>query len=157
MPKPHALVELMLKLDLLSQPFHFLMPDKKEFYRSFLGSFLTFVTVFIVITFGSLRISELSSSLSYDVNENYHPHAFKPMDPFGTKNGFAVAIGITDYDAIALESYKEDPEIGTLNFYLKKFETQLEFIPIKTRWCKLSDFTFDQTNEMTESGFYPVI
>lgn len=76
-----------------------------------------------MIAFGAYKIASLSSSHSYDVVENYHRHAFEPIHPFGTKDGFAVAIGITDYDAIAMESYEEDPEIGTLNFYLKKFET----------------------------------
>lgn len=36
----------------------------------------------------------------------------------------------------------------------------MEIIPVKTRWCKHSDFSFDDQNHdemVTESGFYPVI
>jgi hypothetical protein len=117
MAKRFTFNELMLKVDFFGQPFHFLLPDKHQYYRSFLGAMLSILMVTLVLAFTVYRFVSLSEKWTYYVAENYHRFAFGATEAFKSKDGFAVAVGITEFDGKSIQDYVEDPSVGTLKFY----------------------------------------
>ena len=66
-------------------------------------------------------------------------------DSFGSRNGFMVAAGVSDYSSNT--EYIEDPEIGTIKLIKKSWDSTdlngsgaLKFEEIPTRPCTLNDF-----------------
>ena len=85
------------------------------------------------------------------------------MDTFGSKDGFAVAAGITNFvdgDSTTLEKL-EDLSIGQVKFFVKSWgkdaisgEDDL-FLELESRDCLESDFN-DVEGTNKDSMFYPI-
>ena len=76
-------------------------------------------------------------------------------DSFGSENGFHLAAGVTDYSSN--EEPIEDPEIGTIKFIKKTWDSTdldgggaFKFEEIPTRPCTSEDFF-----EESDTSFYP--
>ena len=136
--------QMILSLDLYYKPFSFLMPDHRDRYRSHFGAFLSIVTFFIVIVYASYKLNEMYVNTSFQVEEVEQEEVFASNATFTTADGFYVAAAITEYDRDP--NPIEDPEVGTLKMYLKKWDVYDEenggvtFEEVVLRPCQESDF-----------------
>ena len=74
-------------------------------------------------------------------------------------DGFKVAAGVTTYDGT--QGLIEDPEIGTVKFYLKyynnpDFDEEFGFHELESEYCDPAVDFNDVENNNPESGFFPL-
>ena len=66
----------MLRADLYKQPFRFLLPDRQDRYRTFIGSLLSIFTFTVLTLFALYRIITMLSMEDYKIQvhelENYY-------------------------------------------------------------------------------------
>lgn len=108
-----------LKVDFYKQPFKLLLPDGNDTYKTFIGSFLSVLTIITMVTYASYKFANLLDSSDFRVQERKHENQFAVNATFGYQEGFAVAALV-----IGFENRTEDiidPEIGELKFYLKQW------------------------------------
>ena len=86
---------------------------------------------------------------------------YKDSDAFTTDDGLHIAAGVISFEDDPSVGTKEDPEIGTLKFYLKAWDFndpvtggELTFTEIPLRPCQNKDFNNGDGNNL-ESKFYP--
>ena len=109
-----------LSLDLFRQPFNFLLPDEKANYRTFLGSLLSLLTIFLLIGFAAYKLTAISVNSDYKIQLHDQKFFYDASDEFTFQDhGFMVAAAITAYDGSPADI--TDPEIGEVKFYMKKF------------------------------------
>ena len=101
------------------RPFYFMMPDKKEFYRSVCGTILSLMVLMIVLSYGSYKIKDLVEFKDYRLLESRVDNYFEDSANFTTNEGFHVAAGIVNTDDEYAVDNIEDPEIGTVKMYIK--------------------------------------
>ena len=58
-----------LGLDIHRQPIRLLLPNRNEMYRTFLRSLLCIVTLVLIVTYGSIKASELFRKQDYQVQK----------------------------------------------------------------------------------------
>ena len=83
-------------------------------------------------------MQDLVSYNNYKITNSYKENYYSEDKAFTRSDGFHVAAGIIDINIDPSESLVEDPEIGHLKFYNKKWiaETkELEFTELSTRYC----------------------
>ena len=155
-PKCSHYAQNVMVIDLYKRPFYFLMPDRTEYYRNYLGTCLSFFTLFLVLVYGFIKFGDLMEYKDYKVFEIKEENYFKDSDKFTSNDGFNIAAGIFGFE----ENFKEDPEVGTVKFYLKFWDTEnqethgaIQFKEVKTRPCQISDFN-DPQGSNSESRFY---
>ena len=84
---------------------------------------------------------------------------FKTFPGFSTEDGFNVAAAITAYDGKS--DVIEDPEIGTIKFYIKYWNhpelgDKFGFHELDSSLCDPEKDLNDVAGTKPESGFYPV-
>ena len=58
-------------------PFHFLVPDGREYYRSFLGTVLSLLTLLVLCTYLSYRVMVLVIKDEYTIMEYTEENHFE--------------------------------------------------------------------------------
>ena len=131
-----------LNLDIYRTPFLFKLPDNKERYRTFLGAILSVLTIIAVLAYGGYKFLVLFDYADYKVQAAVSENFYDLMDSFESPKGFNIAAGVTRYDSTA--EVVEDPDYGTVKFYLKSYglgEPGIAFDELPTRMCEpASDF-----------------
>ena len=93
----------------------------------------------------------------YKVQERNQFEYFEPTEIFGHNDGFALAIGLIQWDNKS--EMLEDPAYGSLKFKIKQWGDSAEgedaFIDLESRYCNSSDFN-DVEGTNTDSIFYPL-
>ena len=75
------------------------MPDESDKYRTMLGALFSLVTMLTVFSYAVFKLDNLFGFEEYRVQESTRYEFFKPSEPFGHKNGYALAAGLIDFDA----------------------------------------------------------
>ena len=129
-------------VDIFKRPFYFLMPDEKEYYSTYLGTMFSILSILILLSYSGYKLRDLFIYNNYRLYEQNELHYFNDADAFTTADGFHVAAGLISDDGSL-----EDPEIGTLKFYIKSWDVfdpetngELSFTEVKTRPCQANDF-----------------
>ena len=111
-----------LMFDLYEKPFNFLMPDHRDRYRTILGSFLSLITFVLVMGYAGYKFGNLLDYKDYKLMK-FEQENFYPMrEPFGTKHGFMLAAGVSEYNGETEPI--EDEEIGTVKLYKKTWDSE---------------------------------
>ena len=76
---------------------------------------LSILTLITIITFGSLKASELFSMQDYKVQMREQLEYYRSDEAFGARDGFMIAANVVDH---VNESTLNDPSIGTIGFML---------------------------------------
>ena len=71
--------------------------DRQTEYRTLVGAILSCLTFSLVGLFAIYKLLALINHAEYSVQKNTHNEYFTAIDPFGHDDGFAVAVGVTDY------------------------------------------------------------
>ena len=131
------------------------MPDHRDRYRTLLGSFLSIITLILVLAYGGYKFTDLMEYNDYRLMKVEQENFYDMRDPFGSPDGFMLALGVTDYTSN--KEPVEDPEIGIMKLIKKTWDATdldgggaLSFAEIPTRTCTAEDF-FDKS----KSSFYP--
>ena len=146
-------------MDLYRTPFLFLLPDSREQYSSFLGTVLSLLTMLLLGAYLSHRFTVLWLQEEYKITQYSEENYFDVFERFSVADGFKVAAGVTTYDGT--RGLIEDPEIGTVKFYLKyynnpDFEEEFGFHELESEYCDpVVDFN-DVDDSNPESGFFPL-
>lgn len=149
----------LLGLDMYRTPFLFFLPDHKEQYRTFLGAFLTILTLMMTIFFGSYKSFVLFSLADYKIME-INSHYFYPASrEMGLDQGFKISAAITAFDGSS--EIIEDPEIGKLEFYIKHWGDTIygptfDFYRLPTKICEPERDFNDLEGTNKDADFYPV-
>ena len=95
------------------------------------GAVCTLILAFIVFLFALYKLNVLIERSEYDVVVESFEYNFDQNNQFGLDDGFAIAAAITAYDSN--ENPIEDERIGTIQFYLKRWEGTkvFDFPPLK--------------------------
>ena len=93
-------------------------------YRSYCGATLSILTLVTIITFGSLKASELFSMQDYKVQTREQLEYYRSDEAFGTRDGFMIAANIFDNLSV---STLNDPSIGSIGFVLTNITTDPNF------------------------------
>lgn len=141
----HNFAEYFLKMDNFRQPFEFLLPDKQTRYRTCLGATLSILLTICIVVYGSWKAAILTQDDDYKIETRSIPYFYDQSDALKYGDGFMVAAGVTRYDGN--EQLIEDPSIGQLKFYYKKWggeETSgtVQFTEIATKPCNIEEFSF---------------
>ena len=125
-----------LRLYLYRQPFNFLLPDKKDSYRTFLGSLLSLLTVFLLIGFATYKLIAISTNSDYKIQVHDQKFFYDASDEFTFQDHeFMIGAAITAYDGSSEDI--TDPEIGEVKFYMKKFgDEPIQFVELPSVPCK---------------------
>ena len=75
-------------IDLYRRPFEFLMPDHMPAYRTFIGSFLSLLTVIILVFYSAYKGVQLTNMLDYTVNKATHEYFYPSDFRFSQIDGF---------------------------------------------------------------------
>ena len=107
-----------LKFDLYRKPVQLLLPDRADAYRSLCGSVLSLVTFILMLAYGIYKVTTLVDFNDAKVERQHHEDFFdlKELKP----GGFQIAAAVIQWDTET--GSIEDPEIGEINFYLKRWE-----------------------------------
>ena len=123
-------------LDLFRQPFRFLLPDREDMYRTFLGSSLSLLCFIILLGFGALKVTALATSSDYKIQVHDKKFFYDDVDEFTfDESQFMVSAGVTAFDGSSEDI--TDPEVGEIKFYMKRFGdvpftlTELGKVPCK--------------------------
>ena len=142
-PKCSHYAKNMMVIDIYKRPFYFLMPDRTEYYRNNLGTCMSILTIFMVLAYGFIKFGDMMEYKDYKIFEIKEENYFRDSDLFTSNDGLNIAAGVFSFE----ENFKEDPEVGTIKFYIKSWDTEneethgaIKFEEIKTRPCKISDF-----------------
>ena len=150
----------MLRFDLYKQPFRLLLPDGKNEYRTFAGAILSLVTIGIVISYGSNKVTRLYSRSDFKIQRYVEEFLFEKTIPLNqTQSGFAVAYSITGVEGTA-GPQAIPPEIGALRMYHKYYDPEVwpTFTPVESRPCTDEDFRFGLNDtDKPDALFYPTI
>ena len=125
-----------------------------------MGAILSCLSFSLVGLFAIYKLLALINHAEYSVQKNTHNEYFEATYPFGHEDGFAVAVGVTDYftQDKSTKVSLEDPSIGTVKFYLKSWGENAHsddlFLELETRECQTSDFN-DVEGSNKDSIFYP--
>ena len=106
-----------LNADLFSTHFMFKLPDRRENYRTTVGSAFTILMLVTLLIYGSFKLIILYELSDYSITIAVQEYFFDLTQPFTDKDGFAIAATITAYDGSP--EVIEDEEYATLEFYLK--------------------------------------
>ena len=79
-PKCSHYAKNMMVIDLYKRPFYFLMPDRTEYYRNYLGTCMSLLTIFIVIIYGIIKFRDLLEYKDYKIYEIKEENYFKDSD-----------------------------------------------------------------------------
>ena len=106
----------------------------------------------------SYRITVLVMLEEYQILHSTQEAHFDDLKGFAHDDGFKVAAGVINYDGSEVPI--EDPEIGTLKFYIKHFtnadfEGNLGFHVLESDYCDPAKDFNDAEGSRPESGFYP--
>ena len=149
----------MKSIDAFGSPVRWLLPGSKNVQQSISGSICTLLTWSILLAFALYRFVFLLDRSDYEILTEVQPDFFEETFALDSSNGFNVAAAVTSFGKIEDE---EDPEIGTLEFYLKSWKDDLSplvFTKLKSRKCTLDDFKDDHVNDDNDgshSKFNPV-
>ena len=126
-------------------------------YRSYCGATLSILTLVTIITFGSLKASELFSMQDYKVQMREQLEYYHSDESFGARDGFMIAANLIDYSS---QSSLNDPTIGSIAFMLTDLNMDPDYEgdrykarPLETRPCSQSDFAYSDEDSHT-SWFY---
>ena len=86
----------MLRFDLYREPFRLLLPDGRPDYRTLAGAFLSLVTIFIVIAFGSYKVQLLLGRDDFKIQRHVEEFLFDQTEQFDISQGFAIAAALTN-------------------------------------------------------------
>lgn len=144
-------MQLFVKLDLQGKYFNFYLPDGNLMYRTSLGGIVCLMLLLTWLAFAVNQFIVLSQRSDYQILEKSYENFFSNYNfRFKRKDGFAIAAAFVDFKD---ESVIEDPEIGQLKFYYKRWddsnETKLEFEEIPQRLC-----TMDDLNGASDYGLF---
>ena len=95
-----------------------MMPNQNDYYRSYLGTFMSLLTIIIIISYASFKFRDLLQFSDYQLLEIIQENYFTDQDTFSTDDGFHVAAGIIDLN----NPYVEDPEIGIPKMFIKYWD-----------------------------------
>ena len=116
------------------------MPDHRDRYRTLLGSFLSVMTLVLVLAYAGYKLTDLMDYNDYKLMKVEQENFYDMRDPFGDSDGFMIAAGVTDYSSN--RDPQEDPEIGTIKLIKKTWDATnldgggaLSFAEIPTRPC----------------------
>ena len=113
----------------------------------------------LLIGFLTYRITVLSLRQEYKLTTSVQENHFDLFPGFSLDDGFKVAAGVVTYNGSV--ELIEDPEIGTLKFYIKYYQhpvygTSLDFFELESTYCDPEKDFNDIEGGNTESGFYPI-
>ena len=75
-----------------------LIPGGEETYRSFLGSFVSVITILIILTYGTFNFLKMVDREDYNVVRTLQESYFPQDETFGLNDGFYVGAAVTSYD-----------------------------------------------------------
>ena len=84
--------------DLYEKPFNFLMPDHRDRYRTILGSFLSIITLVLLLGYGGYKFSNLLEYEDFKLMKFEQENFYAMRETFGSKNGFMLAAGVSEYN-----------------------------------------------------------
>ena len=142
-----------LSLDIYRRPFQLLLPDGQAQYRTFLGTMLSLLTFFVVVTYAGYKLRDLFEYGQYKVQLRELTDLYDEKEQFGEKDGLMFAAGLTAYDGSS-ESV-EDPQYGHLVFIYKRWglNTSTKNNEIETKGCTEDDLN-DNQDSNPDSPFY---
>ena len=87
------------------------------------------MTVFLVSLYAIYKLHTLVNFGEYKVQERYQLEYHDPLDQFGSEEGFAFAMGLTDFNSSGKEPLEpiEDPSIGSIRFFAKNWGDQAPY------------------------------
>ena len=137
------------------------MPDESEYYSTCLGTCLSIFCFLILVSYGGYKLQDLLIYSDYSLFKVNELHYYKDSDAFTTDDGFHIAAGVVSFEDDPNDGTYEDPEIGTLKFYMKSWDFndpatngELFFNEVPIRPCQKKDFNNGEGNSL-ESKFYP--
>ena len=146
-----------LDIDIYKTSFNFLLPNKKQDYKSFLGVCLSIMTFIILLSYGSYKMGDLIGFENYKLQIQIQENYFPANETFGEDQGLIYAAAMTDYGG----EIAEDPTIATLKFYYKTFGRETDngsvnFRPVRTKACLEEDLPNSNGSNSESSKFYPL-
>lgn len=112
------------------------MPDKRDEYRTFLGSCLSAITIFTLVIFSAWKLLALVTSSDYKVQVHEQKQFYEDSAKLTLENdGFLMAAAITAFDENPYDI--TDLEIGELKFIRKRWGPGIPFTmtPIASKPC----------------------
>ena len=98
------------------------MPDNNEYYKTYLGALFSVLTLIFMLSYGAFKFTDFWNYKNYQLSSIVNSKAFEVREPLDIVNyGFNVAATVASYDD-EISSIVEDPEIGTIKFYLKTWD-----------------------------------
>lgn len=128
-----------MRFDIYKQPFHLLLPDGKEDYRTCFGGIVSILTSLLLLSFAAYKLDLLMGRVEYKVQLRQELGYYEDTDRFGAKNDFAIAAAITgDYQPLM----NIPEEIGSLKFYSKSWSNGNKNVwkDIELRYCNRDEF-----------------
>ena len=117
-----------------------MLPDNNDRYKTQLGACLSVLTIIVMLSFASYKMSVLLTQSDYKVLERSEADYFESTDEFGVAQHFQVAAGLTTFDNTS--EVLDDPAYGTLKFYSVSWNDTSggnQFRELKTRFCSKDD------------------
>ena len=111
----------------------------------------------MILAYGVIKIVDFSDSKEFKIESRKLDWVYTADQFFSHSDGFQIAAGLTEYDGS--NGLIEDPEIGTIKFYLKSFshdEHKLSFTEVESRPCEQEDFNFGTEGSVSEYGLFPI-
>ena len=75
-----------------------LLPDGKDYYRTFLGAMLTLMTIIVVVSYMLWKLQIVSNQDEAKLQIKDLQNFYTSDDTFGTPQRFMIAAAITSYD-----------------------------------------------------------
>ena len=151
--------ESFLSLDYFKQPLHLVLPDGRKQYNTCLGSLLSIITFFTLITYSFYRLLQSINLDDYTVLEQHYENYYNGTNFFGYVDEFIVAAGLSDYSGGKNKNIT-DPTMGQLRFIMKSYGHSdikgIQFKQLETRPCTDADFNYAADHDDVYTQFYPV-
>ena len=100
-----------LKLDIYKEQFRLQLPGETDHYRTMNGACFSFITLFLLLSYGIFKMENLVTLSDYQVKQQTRIKHFSQSAPFGSDDGFALAHKLKDDLAVGV-----DGKVGKFRF-----------------------------------------
>ena len=83
-----------LFLDIYRQPFRLLLPDGHDTYRTLIGAVLSFLSIVVLLAYGSFKFTKLMDQENFKVQMRDLENQYPSSAVFTATDGFMVAAGL---------------------------------------------------------------